>query len=141
VKEGDENYDPVCYKLQVKLITAAKGGDLVAIRKALSDGAGTEGVYDESYPALQQAASHGRADAVILLLDNGANVNRVADFENTPLNSAASEGRMEVIRVLLARGADVCHGGKGHTAGDIARSRGFKEVADLLKTAESQRCK
>ncbi|HAF13119.1 MAG TPA: hypothetical protein DCK93_10030 [Blastocatellia bacterium] len=96
---------------------------------------------DDSYPPLQEAAARGQADAARLLLDNGAQVNHVADFENTPLNTAASYGHMDVVRILLERGADVCYGRPGGTAGDIARARGYKELAELLKTAEATKCK
>jgi hypothetical protein len=139
--KGDENYNPGCYALQMNLINAARKGDLAKMRDALSEGADPEGLCDDSYPALQEAAFYGHADAVNLLLDNGAEVNRVSSVDNTALNAAASEGHIDVVKALLARGADPCYGGKGQTAGDIARARRFNEIADLLKLAEAERCK
>jgi ankyrin repeat protein len=83
----------------------------------------------------------GHADAVTLLLDNGANINRVVDFQNSALNMAASEGSADVVRVLLDRGVDVCYKSASGTAGDIAGLAGHKEIAELLKTAETKNCR
>lgn len=138
---SSEGYTAFCYKLQLKLITAAREGNLPAIRETLRFGANINLPVDDSFASLQTAAASGHADTVRLLLDNGAQVNHVSDFENTPLNAAAADGHLEVVQVLLERGADACYKSAGGTAGDIARSRGYKEVAELLKSAESAKCK
>jgi len=138
---SDEGYTEFCYKLQLRLITAAREGNLPEIRETLKFGANLNLGVDESYPPLQVAAASGHEDAVKLLLDNGAEVNRVSDFERTALNDAASEGHLEVVTVLMERGADVCYKSAGGTAGDIARSGGYIEVAELLKSAEAAKCK
>lgn len=138
---SDEGYTEFCYKLQSRLITAAREGNLPEIRETLKFGANINLTVDDSYPPLQVAAARGHADAVRLLLDNGAQINDVSDFQNTPLNAAASYGHLEVVKVLMERGADVCYGSPGGTAGDIARSRGYREVAELLKSAETVKCK
>ncbi len=140
---GDEHdsADNHCFRLQEKLIKGALDGKLTEIREALRDGAHVEGTAYNMFPALHSAAMQDHADAVALLLDNGANVNRVVDFENSALNMAVSDGHTDVVRVLLDRGADVCYKSAGGTAGDIARARGHKELADLLKAAETTKCK
>lgn len=138
---SDEGYSPFCYKLELRLMKAAREGNLSEIRETLKFGANPNLPVDDSYPPLQEAAARGQADAARLLLDNGAQVNHVADFENTPLNTAASYGHMDVVRILLERGADVCYGRPGGSAGDIARARGHKELAELLKAAETTKCK
>ena len=140
---GDEHdsADHRCFALQEKLINGARDGNLNQIRDALRDGANVEGTAYNKFPALHSAALRGHADAVVLLLDNGANVNRVVEFENSVLNLAASEGHADVGRVLLDRGVDVCYKSAAGTAGDIARARGFKELADLLKSTETTKCK
>ena len=140
-KGSDEGYSPFCYKLQLRLMKAAREGNLSEIRETLKFGANPNQSVDDSFPPLQTAAASGQADAVRLLLDNGAEVNHVADFENTPLNAAAASGQTEVVRVLLDRGADVCYKSAGGTAGDIAGARGYKELAELLKAAEQTKCK
>lgn len=139
---SDEGYTKFCYKLQLRLINAAREGNLPEIRETLKFGANPNLTVEDSFPPLQVAAATGHADAVRLLLDNGAQVNYVSGFENTPLNAAASCGHMEVVKVLLERGADVCYGeDEGGTAGDIARSRGYREVAELLTSVEKEKCR
>jgi len=140
---GDENDSSGrrCFLLQVRLIKGAIDGNLIEIRAALKDGAHVEGTSYNRFPALHSAAMQGDADAVALLLDSGAQVNRVADFENTALSMAASEGHTDVVRVLIERAADVCYKSAAGTAGDIARARGHKELAGLLKDVESTKCK
>jgi len=138
---SDEGYTEFCYKLQLRLIKAAREGNLPEIREMLKFGANPNLPIDDSFPPLQTAAASGHADAVRLLLDNGAQVNQVSDFQNTPLNDAAYYGHLEVVLVLMEQGADVCYMSTGGTAGDIARSRGNRVIARLLKSAETVRCK
>jgi len=137
---SDEGYTEYCYKLQLRLITAAREGNLPEIRDTLKFGANPNLTVDDSYPPLQTAAANGHADAVRLLLNNGAEVNRVSSL-NTPLNAAVSHGHLEVVLVLMQRGADICYGSPGGTAGDIARSRDHRVIAKLLKSAETVNCK
>jgi hypothetical protein len=72
-----EGYTDFCYKLQLRLITATREGNLSEIRETLTFGSNPNLTVDNSYPPLQMAASSGHADAVRLLLDNGAEVNKV----------------------------------------------------------------
>jgi hypothetical protein len=137
----DEGYNPFCYNLQLRLVKAAQEGNLNEIRETLKYGAHPNLPVDDSFPPLQTAAANGRTDAAQLLLANGAQVNQISDFENTPLNAAASYGKADVVRLLLAQGANVCHKSSAGTAGDIARARGYAELAELLKAAEFKNCK
>lgn len=131
-----------CYRLQEMLVEAAREGNLERIRETLRYGANTEATYYMSYPALHTAAMNGQADAVRLLLDNGADVNQVDNtWKVSPLDFAASYAHTNVVQLLLARGADVCYKANEGTAGDIARARGHKELADLLKASETTKCK
>lgn len=138
--DSGEGYTDFCYELQLRLITAAREGNLPEIRETLKFGANPHLPVDGSYSPLWVAASSGHADAVRLLLDNGAEVNHVSGPGNTALNGAASNGHLEVVQVLMEGGADVCYK-FSNTAGDIAQSRGYKEVAELLKRAETVKCK
>jgi len=122
-------------------VKASAEGDLEKMREALRDGAHPEGSVYDYYPPLQIAATNGKKEAVLLLLENGANVNRVSEFQNTPITAAAFQGHMDVINVLLKWGADVCYKSEGSTARDIARAKGYKELAELLKASESTKCK
>lgn len=138
---GDDDYNPVCYELQSKLVKASLEGDLQKMREALRDGANVEGSVYDYYPPLQTAAMQGKNEAVRLLIENGSDVNRVAEFQNTPLNAAASGGHTEVIKMLVIQGADVCYRSSAGTAGDIAQAKGHKSIGELLKAAESTKCK
>lgn len=137
---NEDDNNPVCYALQKRLVDAARDGNLEAMRAALSEGASPEGSIYNYFPPLHTAAMMGQTEAVRFLLDNGAQINRVSDFENTALNMAASDGYNDVIRVLLERGADACYKSSAGTAGDIARTRGHKDTAELLKAAEATKC-
>jgi ankyrin repeat protein len=86
---GDDDYNPVCYELQLKLVKASLEGDLQKMREALGDGANVEGSVYDYYPPLQTAAMQGNNEVVRLLIENGADVNRLVEFENTPLNAGA----------------------------------------------------
>jgi len=138
---GDEDYNPFCYGVQLKLVAAAKEGDLDKIREALREGANPDGSIYHHLPPLHMAASSGKADAVRLLLDNGAEVNRVIDMENTPLVSAVVSGHTDVVRVLLERGVDVCYRGSAGTAEEIAYQKGYREIAEILKAGKDTNCK
>ena len=138
--DPDEGYTPYCYKLQSKLIKGAGDGNLSDIREALRFGANPNLPVDDSFPPLQTAAASGRTEAERLLINNGARVNQISDFENTPLNAAAAGGYADVVKVLLESGADACYRSASGTAADIARSRGHKEAAELLKSADTH-CK
>jgi hypothetical protein len=140
-RDEHDSPDRHCFLLQERLIKGALDGDLTEIREALKDGANVEGTSYNRYPALHSATMQGHADAVGLLLDNGAQVNRVADFERTPLNIAAYSGHLNIIKVLLERGADPCYKSSAGTARDIAQKQNHQEITQLLKDAESTKCK
>jgi|GEM_PF-2692638 len=136
----DEDYNPFCYQVERRLVKAAHEGNLQEMRAALRDGANADGsVYYFYYPALYTAADAGQADAVRLLLDNGANVNQGDLIHGTPLIVAAGNGHTEVVKILLERGADVCL--KADGAKELAQKRGYKEIVELLKSAETAKCK
>ena len=93
-----------------------------------------------SSPAGCTAAS-GQTEAVRVLLENGADVNKVSDFQHTPLLAAALYGKVDLVKLLIEKGGDVCYRSSAGTAGDIAKARGQKELAELLKTTESKKCR
>lgn len=138
----DEDYNPFCHELQRRLVKAAHEGNLVEMRAALSDGANADGsIYYFYYPPLFTAVDAGQSDAIRLLLDNGANVNQGDSISGTPLIVAAGSGHTEVVKILLERGADSCFKADGGTAEEVAQKRGYKEIVDLLKSADHANCK
>ena len=82
---------------------------------------------------LHSAAAGNYTDIARLLVENGAQVNVMQQAGSTPLHSAAQHGNLELLILLLEYGAEVnirMEGGK--LAADLAREKGFEEIADAL---------
>jgi hypothetical protein len=80
-------------------------------------------------------SNHGDPEMVQVLLEAGADV-------NSPHNLvlAARYGYAAVVRMLLEHGADISvTDGNGQTALELAKNRGHREVAHLLRQAEADR--
>lgn len=88
------------------------------------------------YP-IHSAAAHRDKTAslsmVKLLVEHGAKVNVAQAGGWTPLHQAADHGYEELARYLLKNGADrTLIADDGRSAADMARGKGFLELADLL---------
>ena len=84
------------------------------------------------YP-IHSAAAGNYTDIVRMLLENGAYVNVKQQAGATPLHSAAQNGNLEMLILMLENGAEVnnrMEGGK--LAADLARDKGFDEIAEIL---------
>jgi ankyrin repeat protein len=82
---------------------------------------------------LHSAAAGNYLDIAKLLVANGAWVNIQQQAGVTPLHSAAQHGNLDMLILLLENGANVStrmEGGK--LPADLAREKGFKEIADIL---------
>jgi ankyrin repeat protein len=87
------------------VIAAARDGDMVVLRRLL-----------RSNPALTRATDTASG--------------------GTPLHAAAADGPLDAVSFLLLQGADVgALDAAGHTALQIARQAGRKEVAELLEAS------
>jgi Ankyrin repeats (3 copies) len=139
--EGEDDYNPYCYEMQLKLVKASEEGNLDEMKEALQEGAHPDGSVYHRFPPLFVASISGKVNAVRLLLDNGSDVNQVVDFQNTPLGVAVDGGHINVVRVLLERGANVCYQTTAGTDEEIARKKGYNEIEELLKAAKSTNCK
>jgi ankyrin repeat protein len=86
---------------------------------------------------LHVAASQGQPEAAKLLIKSGADVNAVRTVgKATPLHIAALKGHIEVVKVLLDNKADInAKMQNGATALQVAISRGYKDIADMLRKA------
>jgi ankyrin repeat protein len=102
---------------------------------------------DGRYP-LHVAVLYSDLDTIKCLLDNGADVNATNNDEETALHLAAENDRIEVVKILLLYGADknlasnaVYYNELGHsfhgTPEEIARHRGYHEVADYIRDYHS----
>jgi ankyrin repeat protein len=86
----------------------------------------------EVYP-IHSATSGNYTDITRTLVEHGANVNVVQKSGATPLHAAAQYGNIELLILLLEKGADTnirMEGGK--LASDLARDKGFHEIAEIL---------
>jgi uncharacterized protein len=73
------------------------------------------------------------ADLVHSLLQRSANVNATNRDGDTALIAASRIGNKAAVKVLLAGGAStVLRNGKRATAADVARDRGFGDLAELI---------
>jgi len=72
-------------------------------------------------------------DAVKALIALGADVNAQNYYGHTALMEAADNGNLEEVRFLLDKGADVTTWAHGRTALKIARNKGYKEIAEILR--------
>jgi uncharacterized protein len=82
---------------------------------------------------IHSAAAGNYTDIAALLIESGANVNVKQQAGVTPLHSAAQNGNLDMLILLLEAGADVnvrMEGGK--LPADLARDKGFGEIADAL---------
>ena len=125
---------------QYALWDAAKGGDVAALRQALSAGADVDAIDTRTNPngrrALNWAAWHNHVEIIEELLRHGADVDGVNHTGFTPLHHAAESGAPEAARVLIEAGADVnLPSLAGETPLQRARREGHHDVVRLLEAA------
>jgi ankyrin repeat protein len=89
------------------LATAARDGDLAAVRAQLDAGADANQVESDGSSALLWAAYHSSPELVALLLERGADPDRANGFGLTPLLQASRLGDVATMRALLDGGADL----------------------------------
>lgn len=88
------------------LASAARDGDLEAIKQHITEGADVNELVFEM-PPLTWAAMMGQTAAAELLLQQGADINGRNRDRNTALHLAVFLGRAETAELLLKNGADV----------------------------------
>ena len=92
--------------LKLDLPSAAKRGDLDAVRALLEEGADTEERMGDKSSALHWSAVHGHYEVVEALLEAGADPNVRSEDGGTPLHWVAFLGESEMVELLLEEGAD-----------------------------------
>jgi uncharacterized protein (TIGR02145 family) len=120
-------------KTDVELIRAAQRGNFDAVKKAVSEGAAIDCVYEDDTVStpLFHAASEGYAEIVRYLIQKGANPN-AKNLVNTALMLAARGGYIEVIKELIIGKVNINEtDSEGSTAFDNASD--YPEIQKLLK--------
>jgi ankyrin repeat protein len=113
--------------------TAARGGDVAAVRAQLASGGDANAVEADGTSALLWAAYQSSAELVGLLLERGADPDLANVFGVTPLLQASRYGDVETMRVLLESGADVARAVRdGETPLMAAARSGSAEAVQLL---------
>jgi ankyrin repeat protein len=113
--------------------TAARDGDVSAVRARLAAGADANEVESDGSSALLWAAYHSSPELISLLLASGADPNRANGFGVTPLLQASRNGDVETMRALLAGGADVAQAVRdGETPLMAAARTGNEGAVQLL---------
>ena len=124
-----------------KLLDAARGGDLEALREYIEAGADLETrtvdkQYEHTPPGdtpLIQALKNEHPACARLLIERGARQDSANAFNQTALHWAVRKGELEVTRLLLDRGASaVAPPDNGWTPLHTAAAEGFSELVDLL---------
>jgi len=123
------------------LLLAMKAGDLVAVEKALKEGADVnKAENDEGATPLHHAANMGNAEMVDLLIKHGANVNAYnADTGLFPITCVAAMGDdVEIVKSLVDAGADVNLGEGGNTILDtvieFSKAKPHPKIIAYLKS-------
>lgn len=85
------------------------------------------------YP-LHAALAINQSNIAKMLIESGAEVNVFQHGAYTPLHLASQNGNIDLIILLLEHGADInSTTTDGSSASDLAESKGFHEIAEILK--------
>ena len=87
--------------------SAAKRGDVQAVRKLLAEGSDLTALNKDGKPVLWMAVRGGNIEVVRLLLDAGADQSLQDPLVGTPLHLACATGQTNIVELLLDRGADI----------------------------------
>ena len=89
-------------------LEAAKSGDLLTIKRLITELPDINVKSNEGSTALLLASENGHKDVVQILLAKGAYINAERDTDNrTALILASERGFVDIVKVLLDNGADV----------------------------------
>ncbi len=84
-------------------------------------------------PLMNNTAARNSTDVLRVLLVNGADVNTKDARGTTPLHKAVYQCSEESVTLLLDFKADVNAQGEGGTPLRLARSKGYAEIAEILR--------
>jgi ankyrin repeat protein len=118
----------------MNLNRASSKGDLINVKKLVSDGADVNTTDSSGRTALVEAAWGGHNDIVKYLIEKGANVNTGDSVGYTALMRASEEGHDAVVNTLVQKGADInaCGKVRGTTALMLAAEQGHVKTIEIL---------
>ncbi|HWN38254.1 MAG TPA: ankyrin repeat domain-containing protein [Gammaproteobacteria bacterium] len=120
------------------LATAARNGDVNAVRAQLAAGKDANEQESDGSSALLWAAYQSSPELIALLLESGADPNLPNEFGVTPLLQASRNGDVATMRALLDGGADADRAVRdGETPLMAAARTGNAEAVALLLTRGS----
>lgn len=115
------------------LFTAARKGDLRAVRRILERGASINGRDQNGWTALHRASFKGHVDIVRILIEKCVDVDAKDRDGYTALHCATESGHTDVVELLVKKGADIgARTNKGLTARQIAESLDYAGIKRTL---------
>ncbi len=121
------------------LAAAAATGRADIIAELLGAGAPIDAIDANGVTPLYLAATWGHEPAVELLLTHGADANAAGPGSNPPLWAAVYNGSAGIVARLVRAGAAVDHVFRGRTMPEFAESRGWPEIARMLRRCRGAR--
>ncbi|HEX7346080.1 MAG TPA: ankyrin repeat domain-containing protein [Candidatus Limnocylindrales bacterium] len=116
-----------------RLLAAASAGDVVALTRALADGASPDARDADGTPATMLATRGGHADALRALADAEADIDAQDATLDNPMLYAGREGLLDILRIASEAGADPTVTNRyGGVALIPASERGHVEVVRYL---------
>ncbi|HEY4973236.1 MAG TPA: ankyrin repeat domain-containing protein [Steroidobacteraceae bacterium] len=132
--EGNDTADAADATGTTPLAIAAQSGYPAVVLRLLTAGAHINASDRNGDSPLMLAAADGHVDVVAVLLAHAAQIDLANKSGDTALMDASRVGAEAVCAALLQAGANRSVRNTTHaTAGDIARQRGFIELAQLLE--------
>ena len=120
------------------LMLAAQKGHKEIVEYLITQGADINAKTKTGFTALFNPCFQGNIELATLLISHGADVN-VKDDSNPLIGYAVLKGDKEIVELLLSNGADpYATDDCGLTALNIATTRGFKEIAQLIESYGKQ---
>src|SRR5690625_1813399 len=119
------------------LVLASHFGHESIVRHLLLHKANPNAASEDGYNVypLHSALSNNHSEVAKMLIEAGANVNVVQHGGVTPLHLAVMHGNIDLLILLLEHDADITLRNEGgQNASDIAAEKGYREIADILKT-------
>jgi ankyrin repeat protein len=109
------------------------GGHPEVLDAVLGASSGADNFAHTLQTVLALAIGHGAKEVVPVVLRHGADPNLGRAGGPPPLHLAAAKGRTEIALALIKAGADTSAKNEaGATAADVARQRGFADLAETL---------